>query len=84
MKRIINICTKNSEIDTVKLRLRGQGSGFKEGPQKKESREPLHLCLSSKCIDAYTIAQREAETLLNGVYAEYSKYCAKKGIFRRA
>ena len=84
MKRIIDVCTKNSEADTVKLRLRGQGSGFKEGPQKKESREPLHLCISSKCMNAYTIAQREAEHLLAGIFSEYSKYCKKKGIIRRS
>jgi hypothetical protein len=32
----------------VKLRLRGRGSGYKEGPEKRESQEPLHLCVSSK------------------------------------
>lgn len=29
--------------DLVKLRLRGRGSGFKEGPRQEESGEPLHL-----------------------------------------
>jgi hypothetical protein len=29
--------------DLVKLRLRGRGSGFKEGPRQEESGEPLHM-----------------------------------------
>ncbi len=58
MKNIINNCSacyQNFEIidnvdkqDIVKLRLRGQGSGYKEGPDKIESNEPLHLCVSSR------------------------------------
>lgn len=54
MKKIIDTCLfdagseyKNKQ-DLVKLRLRGKGSGYKEGPEKKESNEPLHLCVSSK------------------------------------
>ena len=38
MKRIIEICSKDTGAvnmqDIVKLRLRGRGSGFKEGPNK--------------------------------------------------
>lgn len=38
MKRILELCTKNTNRkvqDVVKLRLRGKGSGFKEGPQQQ-------------------------------------------------
>jgi len=38
MKKIIECCTKDTNIsgqDIVKLRLRGRGSGFKEGPDKR-------------------------------------------------
>lgn len=39
MKRIIEICSKNApqgmQNDIVKLRLRGKGSGFKEGQDKR-------------------------------------------------
>lgn len=39
MKRIVESCSKNSDgsflKDAVKLRLRGKGSGFKEGPMNK-------------------------------------------------
>jgi hypothetical protein len=57
MKRIIEICSKNApqgmQNDVVKLRLRGKGSGFREGPRQEESREPLHLCISSRFYDKY-------------------------------
>lgn len=52
MKRIIDMCLAEAldckEPDLIKLRLRGKGSGYKEGPEKRESNEPLHLCVSSK------------------------------------
>ena len=50
MKRIIEECnhyfeynpeTQSASIDGVKLRLRGRGSGFLEGPEQKESNEHL-------------------------------------------
>ena len=56
MKRIISQCSKNMPQGTevVKLRLRGKGSGFKEGPKQEESKEPLHLCISSRFYAQYT------------------------------
>jgi len=60
MKRIIEVCTKNAprgmQNDIVKLRLRGKGSGFKEGAKQEESKEPLHLCISSRFYDKYVQA----------------------------
>ena len=39
MKKIVEICSSNqdgtSTHDAVKLRLRGKGSGYKEGPLNK-------------------------------------------------
>lgn len=43
----------SNNCDFVKLRLRGQGSGYKEGPEKLESNEPLHLCVSSRYLEVY-------------------------------
>ena len=39
MKKIVEMCSKNNDgtniQDAVKLRLRGRGSGYKEGPMNK-------------------------------------------------
>ena len=52
MKVILDYCRENNKIgwqaDSLKLRLRGIGSGYKEGIAQQESPEPLHLCISSK------------------------------------
>lgn len=65
--------------DMTKLRLRGQGSGFKEGPNNCESPEPLHLCISSKYYEKYSEACTLVENLLKGVYQEYNNFCKWKG-----
>lgn len=82
MKRIVESCGYGdyNDYNDVKLRLRGQGSGFKEGPFNKESDEPLHLCVSSKYLDKYTYACELVEELLESVYEDYKKYCYRNGI----
>lgn len=65
--------------DVTKLRLRGQGSGFKEGPHNCESPEPLHLCISSKYYEKYSEACELVENLLKNVYQEYNNFCKWKG-----
>ena len=65
--------------DVIKLRLRGQGSGFKEGPHNCESPEPLHLCVSSKYHEKYTEACKLVERLLRDVYQEYNNFCRWRG-----
>ena len=46
MKRILEMSKGNFTMkpiqDIVKLRLRGKGSGFKEGPEKKGTHSPAH------------------------------------------
>ena len=79
MKRIIEECAEGFDpsinpYEIVKLRLRGKGSGFKEGPQKEESQDPLNLCISSKYKEKYDYACSEMETLLKEVYIEYNKF----------
>ena len=65
MKKIIEACFEDIrfEPDALKLRLRGRGSGFKEGPRNEgshlvyqECNEPLHLCLSAKTPLLYSRA----------------------------
>ncbi|MCQ2817819.1 MAG: hypothetical protein MJ252_11190 [archaeon] len=78
MKKILDSCTKmnlNKGTNSIKLRLRGKGSGHKEGPQSKESSEPLHLCISAKNKESLNVASMLAEELLNKIYEEYKQYC---------
>lgn len=65
--------------DMIKLRLRGQGSGFKEGPNNCESNEPLHLCVSSQYHDKYIEACKLVEKLLKDTYREYNNFCRYRG-----
>lgn len=90
MKRIIEQCHKLSKTiedaslvkykiqDTVKLRLRGRGSGFKEGPRSEESNDPLHLWISSKYSEIYEKAWELTEGLLDSIYDQYLKFAQKK------
>ena len=82
MKRIIDKCCKgiNGQAhDIIKLRLRGIGSGFKEGPNNTESQDRLHLCISSKYHNKFILAVGEIEKLLKSVYREYRDFCIAKG-----
>jgi hypothetical protein len=86
MKRVIEMCQKrinnpsiSNQTDFLKLRLRGYGSGFKEGPEKRESEEPLHLCISSKYPDVYQMACQYVEELLQTIYQEYKFFCKRTG-----
>lgn len=83
MKNILNKL-KDSHFkgpiqDIIKLRLRGQGSGFKEGPNERESDEPLHLCVSSQYHEKYIEACKLVEKLLKDIYREFNNFCSKRG-----
>ena len=81
MKKILNECKQNNNInDNIKLRLRGRGSGYKEGPQNKESDEPLHLCISAKNQEEMKKACGLVDDLLDKIYDEYKKFCIKNNI----
>jgi len=86
MKSIIGQCQgllRNNEKITqgefLKLRLRGKGSGFLEGPQKRECQEPMHLCVSSKYFEVYNLACKYVEELLQRVYHDYEEFCLRNG-----
>jgi hypothetical protein len=72
MKRIV----KQSE---AKLRLRGVGSGYFEGACRKESNEPLQLCVSCTSSEGYRTAVSLVEELMEGVYSEYRIFCRESG-----
>lgn len=90
MKKIVDHCSWGPDgkyiPDAVKLRLRGRGSGYKEGPYnrgnkiiltKSESEENLHLCVSSKYYDKYRHASILVHELLVNVYEEYKRFCER-------
>lgn len=70
------ILTQNQQ-DIVKLRLKGKGSGFKEGPNHQESQEPLGIYVTSKVYDRYLHACTLVQELILNVYEEYKGFCAK-------
>jgi hypothetical protein len=65
--------------DGVKLRLRGRGSGFKEGHDKKESNEGLHLCVSAKNEAMFAAACWHVEKLLQKIFDDYLGYLRRTG-----
>ena len=79
MKRIIEECSEGFDksvnpYEIVKLRLRGKGSGFKEGQNQLESDDPLNLCISSKYKEKYEYACSEMEILLKQVYEQFKTF----------
>lgn len=80
MKKIVDLCKTDQNNSNVKLRLRGKGSGYKEGPQNKESDDPLHLCISAKNQESLKKASNLVTELIDKIYDEYKKYCFKNGI----
>jgi hypothetical protein len=83
MKTIVEKCCKGMNgpaHDIVKLRLRGKGSGFKEGPERIESSDRLHICISSKYNDRLQMAAAEVERLIDSVYVEYDLFRRAKGL----
>jgi hypothetical protein len=87
MKKVLDICNQKYITQTkkpdIKLRLRGKGSKFKEGPYKKESSEPLHLCVISKHIEKFNLASLLVKDLLSTVYNEYKQYRIVKDLSPR-
>lgn len=79
MKKIVDSC-KSGDQSNVKLRLRGRGSGYKEGPQNRESEDPLHLCISAKNQESLKKASSLVNDLITKIYDEYKKHCIKNGI----
>ena len=81
MKNVLDKCkakfTEEWHTDFLKLRLRGAGSGFREGPDQQESNEPLHLCISAKNLAVFRDAQFFVEQLLHKIYKEFLMFIKK-------
>jgi hypothetical protein len=73
-----NMKAINQETN-AKLRLRGRGSGFKEGPENKESTDDLMLCISCDDPERFAVAKQRVTEILEDVYAKYKVFCEKTG-----
>ena len=62
---------------TTKIRLRGKGSGYKEGPKKEESKDPMELCISSLNMISFSKCSAAIENLLLQIYYKYYSYQCK-------
>jgi len=68
-----------AEKTGVKLRLRGRGSKFLEGPLQEESMDPLMLCISAPDVTSYQEAMSMVHHHLEVVYEQYRLFCAAAG-----
>lgn len=66
--KVINAST------SARLRLRGKGSGFKEGPENAESADPLMLCVSCEDQESYHRAVQLVTHLLEDVCRQYRAF----------
>jgi len=66
---------KINESTGAKLRIRGRGSGFLEGPDQIEADEPLMVCISAPSSEGFEIAVQAVENLLESVHDQYRKFC---------
>eukprot|EP00933_Yihiella_yeosuensis_P019342 TRINITY_DN1569_c0_g1_i1.p1 TRINITY_DN1569_c0_g1~~TRINITY_DN1569_c0_g1_i1.p1 ORF type:complete len:605 (+),score=140.07 TRINITY_DN1569_c0_g1_i1:89-1903(+) len=73
-----HIASAAGGFSAVKLRLRGKGSKYLEGPTKEESSDPLMLCISAENPKAFETATSLVEELLKDVHEEYRVFCAQR------
>eukprot|EP00913_Durusdinium_trenchii_P002277 g2102.t1 len=71
MKRIIESTGNGS----VKIRLRGRGSKYLEGPEHKESNDDLMLCVSATNRRSFEKAASLVEGLITSVQQDYVAFC---------
>lgn len=69
-KLIIDNCIRFNDYST-KIRLRGRGSGYKEGINQEESKDPLELCLSTLNYYSYLRCCFHIENILRFIYHQY-------------
>lgn len=82
MKAILKACERafpgKQQGGGTKLRLRGRGSNYLEGPLKRECDEQLHLCVSATKEEAFNQVCRAVEALIAGVAKQYASHCHSK------
>eukprot|EP00930_Biecheleria_cincta_P033195 TRINITY_DN22993_c0_g1_i1.p1 TRINITY_DN22993_c0_g1~~TRINITY_DN22993_c0_g1_i1.p1 ORF type:complete len:476 (+),score=75.38 TRINITY_DN22993_c0_g1_i1:100-1527(+) len=77
MKRIVDAAGKDG---MVKIRLRGKGSKYLEGPEHKESSDSLMLCVSATSRKAFERSAQAVEQLLASIHEEYLAHCKVRGL----
>ena len=80
-RRIVDLCSRGSVQEVVKLKLKGRNSeGSEWGVSDKPSPdEPLALYITSKYYDKYLLARHLAKELILNVYEDYKRYCDRTG-----
>lgn len=73
-----NVKAIAAETD-AKLRLRGRGSKFLEGPERRESGDPLMLCLSVSGRENYEAAKISVVRILERIYIDYDEFRMRHG-----
>lgn len=68
MKRILE------HAPDAKIRIRGRGSNYLEGPDKVESSDPLMICVSSTSLESFERAAALVEELLEAVRAQHREF----------
>ena len=76
-KILLDNCIKYGD-HTTKIRLRGKGSGYKEGINNEESKDPMELCISSLNVISFSRCSSAIENLLLQIYYQYYLYQCKK------
>ena len=75
-KILLDNCIKYGD-HTTKIRLRGKGSGYKEGINNEESKDPMELCISSLNVVSFSRCSSAIENLLLQIYYHYYLYQTK-------
>jgi len=79
VKQIIGHTKRIALSTDTKLRLRGRGSKFLEGPMMRESTEDLMLCVSGQDMAGFENAKQLISELLQNIYKDYEVFCSKAG-----
>jgi len=69
-----------SEQWNAKLRVRGLGSGFLEGPERVEATVPLQIHVSCRCFTDYAQAVFHTGRLLSDLYKHHKRYRKMRGL----
>lgn len=74
VSRINSIINDYGTSHTIKIRLRGIGSGFKEGPTAEELPEPLHFVISVAEEDVLEPVCKKISQLIESTKYELSNH----------